>query len=159
MNRARCLALVPAVFVLLLGTSAPGQEDPSGDEAMKLSRQQIERYVAAINAHDAAAAAAEFAPDGDSVAIVGDQVLRRKGRAAIQENFARMFSESPGLKVKITPESVRMITDEVYVGEGRWEFTDSKAKGRYVAVRKKIGDQWRIVSSHLFSPQSPVGGQ
>ena len=40
MNRPQCLALVPAVLVLLLGPSALGQENPSNDEAMKVFRQE-----------------------------------------------------------------------------------------------------------------------
>ena len=158
MNRPQCLSLVPAVFVLLLGPSALGQENPSNDEAMKVFRQETERYVTAFNAHDAAAVAALHAPNAETVFIVGDQVRRQKGRAEIQEFLTQTFSQSPKLKVKLTPESARMVAHEVIVGDGIWELTDLSAtgptKGRYISVRKKMDGQWQVVSSYRFSPQS-----
>jgi ketosteroid isomerase-like protein len=158
MNRPQCLALVPAVFVLLLGPSALGQENPSNDEAMKVFRQEAERYVTAFNAHDAAALTAQHAPNVEAVLIVGDQVRRQKGRAETQEFFAQTFSQSPNLKLKLTPESARMVAHEVIVGDGIWELTGVSAtgptKGRYISVRKKMDGQWQIVSNYRFSPQS-----
>ena len=161
MNRPQCLPLVPAVFVLLLGPSAFGQENPSDDEAMKVFRQEAERYVTALNAHDAAALAAQHAPDAESVSIVGDQVQRLRGRAVIQKYFTEVFSQSPNLKLKLTPESARMVTHEVLVGDGRWELTGSSTtgptKGRYVSIRKKIDGQWQIVGGCRFQPQASPG--
>jgi uncharacterized protein (TIGR02246 family) len=111
------------------------------------------RQAAAWNAHDAAAYASLFTPDGDVVNVLG---WWWRGRAEIQSKltdaFAWVFRDS---RLTITEVHTRFVDRATAIVHARWTMDGAKAppgapapprEGIQLQVLRKANGQWLIAS-------------
>ena len=122
-----------AVFILLILTSgvslSRGQETdssrPNGKEPTQ-SRElsgdlaaihaESQTFVAAFNKGDAKAVAALWTEDGEYIDDTGRSFV---GREAIEEGYAEFFAGNPNAKIQITIDSLRLLSDDTAIEDGR----------------------------------------
>lgn len=121
----------------------------SGDEAGV--REAVQKYVNARDLADPAAIEALFTPDADQLVSTGEW---RKGRAALVKGTTAA-SKNEG-KRTITVESVRFVTPEVALAEGRYEvasLTGGEPRKMWTSlVLKREGTVWRIAAIRNMLP-------
>jgi uncharacterized protein (TIGR02246 family) len=117
---------------------------------------ETQAFVKAMNAGDAAAAASFYTDDGVRVGGFGDM---QHGRDEIEAAYIRLLNETmAGAQLNQEPGTVRMLTPELAVWQGRLEIvipgTEGPIRGHVVQVMKKVGDRWLILEAHpkLFPP-------
>jgi len=146
---------LPAAAALLLttglGQSAPAQDvaAPSALEAAMI--RASEETIKAFDAGDAAALGGMFLETGELVDEAGNV---HTGRAAIAKLFTEFFTRFPKSTLEMAVESARPIGDTLAVEEGQRRITTAAgelAQVRYVAVRSKQADRWRIASYREFA--------
>lgn len=120
---------------------------PAEEKSHRADRDAIEAaskaFVAAFNAHDAAAVAAAWTVDGAYVDETGETY---EGREAIEKEYADFFAANPGVKLRLFVDSIRLLSDDAAMEDGR-AFVDSPdgaspAFGKYVAVHVKTDGKW-----------------
>jgi uncharacterized protein (TIGR02246 family) len=147
-----------ALLVLALTASAIAQEQPAESADAAAIRQQAEAYVTAYNAHDAAAVAACWTEN--AVYVHPDTGERITGRDEIQKMFAENFAADPAVKVEVTIDEIRLVSDSVAVEDGRARLISGEdtepAETTYTAVHVKKDDKWLIDSvRETVVPQEP----
>lgn len=134
-------------------TKTPAADDKADkDEA---DRQAIirsaEKFQEAYNARDAKAVAELFALRAEFTDEDGNLI---QGRAAIEQDFAEMFSEHPKCKIEVEVESIRVLTPHLALEEGlvrgQPEPDADPNVSRYVAVHVKVDGEWKIASVSDF---------
>jgi uncharacterized protein (TIGR02246 family) len=113
--------------------------------------RESETTVKAFNAGDAAALGGMFLETGELVDEAGNV---HTGKAAITELFTGFFGKFPKATLEMLVDSARPVGDTLAVEEGQRRITTAEgelAQVRYVAVRSKQGDQWRIASYREFA--------
>lgn len=117
---------------------------------------ETQAFAEAMNAGDAAAAAAFYTEDGVRVGAFGDA---QHGRAEIEAAYNRLLHETmAGAQLNQERGTVRMLTSEVAVWQGRLEIVipgrEEPIKGHVVQVMKRVGDRWLIMEGHpkIFPP-------
>ena len=145
------------VRVILLAVVAlnalPAQT--SGDEAAV--KAVIARYVDAREKRDAAAIEALFTKDVDQLVSSGEW---RKGRDAVVRGTLAS-SESNGGHRTITVESVRFVSADVALADGRYEISgmaggqSRRMWSTFVITRGPDG--WRISAIRNMLPAPPAG--
>ena len=148
-KRSMLLPILSAFVGALLGWGGLGgvakaaDPDPRQTEITKTA----EAFVQAFQAGDAKAVAAFWMPDGDLVDIEG-RIL--KGRQAIEDDFADLFKQNKGLKVRIEVASVRFLTADVAVEDGTTSVlaTDGTPpnRARYTNVLVKKDGKWLLAN-------------
>jgi len=83
-------------------------------------------FTKAFNAGDATAAAATFAEDA---LIVDEQGERTEGRAALRDQLASAFADSPGSTIVIKADALRFLGPDTALEEGRTTITPVGAGG------------------------------
>jgi uncharacterized protein (TIGR02246 family) len=138
---------------LLAATNAtsPAQE-PSADEIGV--RQVVQGYVNAREASDPKAIEPLFTPDADQ--LVSDGTWR-KGRNVLVKGMLESSRKNPA-KRSITIESVRFVTADVALADGRY-IQKGQAGGKdremWTAITLKRGvDGWRIAAIRNMLPAS-----
>src|SRR6185312_8932980 len=124
-------------------------------------RDVVKKYVDARQHMDAAAVQSLFTADADQLVSSGEW---RKGRAAIVRG-TMASSERTGGKRSIEIESVRFLTPEVAIADGRYELSGlAGGKTRrmwttFVIVNSPTG--WRIaaIRNMLPAPPAPSAGR
>jgi uncharacterized protein (TIGR02246 family) len=117
----------------------------------------VARYVDAREKRDAAAIAALFTADADQLVSSGEW---RKGREAVVKGTLAS-SEASGGRRTIEVETVRFLTPDVAVADGRYEIagTNGAATRRmwstFLITRTKDG--WRIAAIRNMLPAPPAG--
>lgn len=115
-------------------------------------RESAARFVAAYNRHDAKAAAAGFTSTADFVTEDGTAI---HGQEAIERHFAAVFTALPKVSLELHVESMRLVTSNVAVEEGRVEFVPQPGaapqRSRYLAVHLNQEGQWRLALTRDFS--------
>jgi len=128
---------------------------PSDDEML---RTLISDFAAAWARNDAAAVAALFAEDGDSLTASGHS----QGRSAVEETYRQSF-EGPfkGTSIAVEMTSVRFLEPDVALADGTYEITGLKglegedlppSKGLWTGVDVKTDEGWRIGCSRPMIP-------
>lgn len=115
----------------------------SDDQAIRAAGQA---YAKAYNAGDAKALAALFTADAEYTDEFGNVF---KGRAEIEKLFAGIFASSPGAKLEIEPESIRMLGNNVALENGVARATPAHGNPsmtNYSAVQVKQEGHWLIAS-------------
>jgi uncharacterized protein (TIGR02246 family) len=124
---------------------ADGQQPPeiSADEAA--IRANVEAFVKAYNAGDAAAAAALFLPEGQ---IIGEEGEIVEGREAITERFAAAFEEDPEMAIDVFVASIRFIGSELALEVGSTAITTAPGETpvyeRYTVLHVKRDGKWSM---------------
>ena len=109
-----------------------------------------------FNGANTKALAARFTEDAEVIEADG---LRYEGRTLIEERLAETFAASPGAKMAIEVESIRLLSPDVAKEEGRTIVTPAKGgpatHRRYTALLVKRDGNW-LLSSVREEPD-PIG--
>jgi uncharacterized protein (TIGR02246 family) len=149
MNRRRFFT---ATSCLVATSTTASAEAPSADEAAV--RLVVQRYVDAREASDPKAIEPLFTPDADQ--LVSDGTWRR-GRDELVRGMLESSRKNPARR-SITVESVRMLTTEVALADGRY-IQKAQAGGKdremWTSITLKRGaDGWRIAAIRNMLPAS-----
>jgi uncharacterized protein (TIGR02246 family) len=146
MNLTRLAAALP---LATLATVAAAQTPTAEESAV---RAVVQRYVDAREAKDASAIASLFTADADQ--LVSDGTWR-KGRDALVRGMLESSRRNPARRT-ITVESVRFLTPEVAVVDGRYvQKAEAGGKDRvmWTTITLKRGpDGWRIAAIRNMLP-------
>jgi uncharacterized protein (TIGR02246 family) len=134
------------------GYAAAAQERPDDETAV---RQVVQRYVDAREASDPSAIEVLFTPDADQ--LVSDGTWR-KGRAELVKGMLASSRKNPARRT-ITVESVRLLTADVALADGRYvqkAQPGGKDRVMWTAITLKRGpDGWRIAAIRNMLPAAP----
>jgi uncharacterized protein (TIGR02246 family) len=149
--RAQLLILCCISFAApLIGQTRSG----SNDEAA--IRQVVARYVDAREKIDPRAVEELFTSDADQLVSSGEW---RKGRDAVVSG-TMASSRNSGGKRSITVESVRMLSSDVAIADGRYELTGlagGATRSMWTTlIMKRSGKQWRIAAIRNMLPAPPA---
>jgi uncharacterized protein (TIGR02246 family) len=143
------------LFLLAAAVVSALPAQTSNDEAAV--KAVVARYVEAREKRDAAGVAAVFTPDADQLVSSGEW---RKGREAVVKGTLAS-SESTGGRRTITVESVRFVSADVALADGRYEISgmasgpDRRMWSTFVMKRGAEG--WRISAIRNMLPAPPAG--
>jgi uncharacterized protein (TIGR02246 family) len=149
------LVCIVSIALLLAQDSARGKdEDRSKDDAA--IREVVSKYVDARERVDPKAVEELFTSDADQLVSSGEW---RKGRDAVVRG-AMASSNSTGGKRTITVESVRMLTPDVAIADGRYELTGlagGATRSMWTTlVLKRTEKGWRISAIRNMLPAAPA---
>ncbi len=117
---------------------------PSDDEKAILAADDA--FVAAYNKGDSKALATHFTEDAEVEEAEGD---RFQGRDAIGRRFAETFAASPGVKIAIDIDAIRLLNSDAAKESGRTLITTAKGPPMarpYTALLVKRDGRWLISS-------------
>jgi len=149
-------------LLLLACAACPGQTPPpatvplAGETAIK---DVVARYVDARSRKDAKATEALFTADADQLVSSGEW---RKGRDAVVRG-TMASSEASGGKRTITVETVRFLTPDAALADGRYEIAGlagappRRMWSTFLIVRTPQG--WRIAAIRNMLPAPPAPPQ
>ena len=162
MNRVLMVSVAITMTGVLFGPAAAQQRQGQANREAEIKEldQELERYVAAFNNHDADALAQQWARRGDIITSSGKKI---EGRDAIRAFYAEKFEQNKDIRANVALESRR------FMGGGRWVLEDGTfeflhatgsgvpAKGRFVAILNKPRqgdrrDMWVLVSLRTMVP-------
>jgi uncharacterized protein (TIGR02246 family) len=127
------------------GSSPAGAADSNPQEAA--ITKTAEAFVEAFQKGDAKAVASFWTPDGDYVDPSG-RVL--SGRPAIEKDFADLFAENQGLKLRIEVASLKFPTPDTAVEDGITAVLapdgTAPSRARYSNFLVKKDGQWLLAS-------------
>lgn len=142
---------------VLLSVLSPNQTRTRGSDDAAI-RAVVAKYVDARERIDAKAVEELFTSDADQLVSSGEW---RKGRDAVVSG-TMASSRNSGGKRSIVVESVRMVTPDVAIADGRYELTGlagGAARSMWTTlVLKRTGNVWRIsaIRNMLPAPPAPI---
>ena len=143
---------------LLLASSPPARAtspETAGEENSLMNNAKA--FVEAFAKGDAKAVAAFWAENGDYVDLSG---RRLQGRPAIEDAFKDFFAKNKGLKLRIDVNSVRFVTPDTAIEDGRTSVTSPDGgppnQARYTNVHVKKNGQW-VLQSVRETPYTAPG--
>ena len=117
------------------------------EEDLEEIRATAKKFVTAFNAGDAEGIAALWAENAD---YRDDTGLYFHGRDEIKQAYADVFAVTPGQKLDILVESVRLITPDLAVEDGVANVSPPPpgppGAGRYAATHVRLGGKWLLAS-------------
>ncbi|EAQ79217.1 hypothetical protein DSM3645_26379 [Blastopirellula marina DSM 3645] len=144
-----------ALLVCLLSPiSVFGAEDAAkqvvaSDQSEELAaiREQSKAFETAFNQADSAALAALWTADGQ---FVDDSGRSFTGRKEIGAGYADLFAKHPDAKIQITIDSLRLLSDDAALEEGRAlvgpKLAGAAGYSTYTAVHVKVDGKWLMAS-------------
>jgi len=144
--------LIRSIFPLALASAigcgnSPVRAAESNSQEEAAITKTAEAFVDAFQKGDAKAVAAFWTPDGDYVDLAG-RVLN--GRPAIEKDFANLFDENKGLKLRIEIASLKFPTPDTAVEDGTTAVLapdgTAPSRARYSNFFVKKGGQWLLAS-------------
>ena len=141
--------------VLLAAAAAlSGQTPQAGDEAA--IRDLVKQYVDAREKIDPQAVEKLFTPDADQLVSSGEW---RKGRPEVVKGSIASSRGSGGHRT-ITVESIRFLSSDVAVVDGRYELSglagNSTRSMWATLLMKKTSQGWKISAIRNMLPAAPV---
>jgi uncharacterized protein (TIGR02246 family) len=141
-------------FIVLFFLFAPWLTPASNDDAA--IRAVVQKYVDARERIDPQAVEQLFTADADQLVSSGEW---RKGRAAVVKGTMASSTSTSG-KRTITVESVRFLSSDVAIADGRYELTGlagGATRSMWTTlVLKKTGKEWRITAIRNMLPAAPA---
>jgi len=138
---------------LFAQASLAADPDPRQAEITKTA----EAFIEAFHNADAKAVAAMWTPDGDFVDLHGRSL---RGRAAIEKDFAEMFTENKGVKLRIDVASVRFLDADTAIEDGTTSLLppdgSTPNRARYTNVLVKKDGKWLLASVREFPYEPPT---
>ncbi len=138
----RYLAILGTLGVLITGGNACSGQSPTDRAAIEKAGED---YVAAFNRREAKKLAALWSPEGVYVSrSSGEQIT---GRAALEEEFAAIFSQEVVPQLKVATESIDFVSPNVAVERGTATVVDPEGTAsdtRYRVVYVRRDGQWLI---------------
>lgn len=147
-------------ILFLIASIAPWftQKSASGNDEAAI-RAVVGKYVEARERIDPQAVEQLFTSDADQLVSSGEW---RKGREAVVRG-TMASSGNTGGKRTITVESVRFITPEVAIADGRYELTGlagGATRSMWTTlVLKRTGKDWRITAIRNMLPAASAPGK
>jgi uncharacterized protein (TIGR02246 family) len=115
-------------------------------------REVVKRYVEAREQREPKAVAALFDSSADQLVSTGEW---RKGRDELVRGMLASSGQNSG-KRTINVESVRFITPEVAIVDGRYEIAGPESRKMWTTfVMKHSTDGWRIEAIRNMLPSGP----
>ena len=149
-----CLAQKPAANAPAKAVAAPDEQTAKEVAAI---RATSEAFVAAFNKGDAKAIAGMWTENGEYVDDAGQRV---EGRAAIEKIYTEIFAASPGAKIEIAVDSIRLLSPTAAIEDGRANMEPKPAgvvgSGQYTATHVKVGGTWLMASVRDAWIQTPA---
>jgi uncharacterized protein (TIGR02246 family) len=143
----------PSAVRLASGAAANLERDQT--EAIRRSSRE---FVEAFNKGNAKAIAALWTEDGD---YIDESGRRLAGRDAIEKEYARFFKENPETKIRIVIDSLRLLSDDAAIEDGRAMLdpapAGAPASSKYTAVHVRSDSQWlmsTVRDSRIEAPSS-----
>jgi uncharacterized protein (TIGR02246 family) len=134
-------AMTPAQQTVAQQPSVATTDD---EAAIRASALEYEKNYAAGNAK---ALANAFLSDGEIVDPSGRTI---KGREAIEQEFAEIFDQQAGAKVKVKIDSIKFLSPDVAIETGTEQATSksapSSAAVKYTAVHVKRDGKWLLAN-------------
>jgi len=152
---ARRFLAVAAMFVVvsLVLRTAPGSATTPADAPI---REIVQKYMDARDHQDARALESLFTTDADQLVSSGEW---RKGRDAVV-NGTLASSRNTGGQRTITVESVRFLSNDVALADGRYELTGlaggESRKMWTTLLAFHTPEGWRIAAIRNMLPAPPV---
>ena len=151
--RSRFPLLFAAVLFVLLLTRQTAAH-PGSDQAF--IREIVQKYMDARDHQDAQALEALFSADADQLVSAGEW---RRGRDAVVRGTLASSRDTGGRRT-ITIESVRFLSKDVAVADGRYELTglaggESRKMWTTLLVAR-TPDGWRITAIRNMLPAPPA---
>jgi uncharacterized protein (TIGR02246 family) len=116
-------------------------------------REVVARYVDARDRKDAKATEALFTSDADQLVSNGEW---RRGRDEVVRG-TMASSESSGGKRTITVETVRFLSADVALADGRYEIAGPQPRRMWTSLlMKRTADGWRIAAIRNMLPAAPA---
>lgn len=144
------ILVILCVSLAMFTSDQTGPTKPNKEEAA--IREVVARYVEAREKIDPAAIEELFTSDADQLVSSGEW---RKGRAAVVAGTTASSRNSGG-KRTITVESVKMLSSDVAIADGRYELTgQTSGTNRSMwttLVFKKVEGRWRISAIRNMLP-------
>ncbi len=141
-------AAIGLLFALGALTQTPGKDETA-------IREIVGQYVAARERIDPKAVEELFTADADQLVSSGEW---RRGRDAVVRG-TMASSRNTGGKRTITVESIRFVTPEVAIADGRYELTGlAEGANRSMwatLVLKRTAKGWRITAIRNMLPAAP----
>jgi uncharacterized protein (TIGR02246 family) len=149
--RLSCLLTISALLLLSASTSAGTAQAADQTAAEDGIRAAAAKYIAALAAGDSQTMLSMWAEGGDVVDPVGrsrpaTEVVPQQAAAQVE---AAANGHPNGPTPKILDNSIRLITDNVAIEDGRVEATGTNGtsrQGRFTAIWVKESDQWKLAS-------------
>ena len=142
-----------ALFLLLAPWLTPITAVGNEEAAI---RAVVQKYVEARERIDPKAVEQLFTADADQLVSSGEW---RKGREAVVKG-TMASSTSSGGKRTITVESVRFVSSDVAIADGRYELTGlagGVTRSMWTTfVLKRSGKEWRITAIRNMLPAAPA---
>ncbi len=147
----------PAATKAAQAKAAAASQQPAGDSAAEAAiRESAEKFVTIYNAHDAKGVSELFSPKAEFTDEAGNLI---KGREAIQDDFAKMFTDNPECRIGLEISSIRILTPHIAIEEGevRGQAAPDQPENvsNYVAVHVKLEDRWQIASVSDYEAEAP----
>ncbi len=143
--------------IVLVATLLAQDNTGRADEAA--IRDVVSKYVDAREKIDPKAVEQLFTSDADQLVSSGEW---RRGREAVVRG-TMASSSSTGGKRTITVESVRLVTPDVAIADGRYQLTglagDATRNMWTTLVLKKTEKGWRISAIRNMLPAAPAPGR
>lgn len=151
---------IQVVILFLFAVLTPWFEQAksaANDEAAV--RAVVSKYVDARERIDPKAVEPLFTEDADQLVSSGEW---RKGRPAVVKGTMASSSNTGG-KRTITVESVRFVTADVAIADGRYELTGlagGTSRSMWTTIiLKRSGKEWRITAIRNMLPAAPAPGK
>jgi uncharacterized protein (TIGR02246 family) len=146
----KCLA------VMVLATPVFGQSPADGSSDHAAVRKIVQRYMDAREQQDPGTIEALFTTDADQLVSSGEW---RKGRSEVVQGTLAS-SQRTGGKRTVAVESVRFLSAEVALVDGRYELTglaggESRRMWTTLVLTRGPGG-WRIAAIRNMLPAAPV---
>jgi uncharacterized protein (TIGR02246 family) len=143
------------LFLILSSASWFAPQSANGNDEAAI-REVVSKYVDARERIDPKAVEQLFTSDADQLVSSGEW---RKGRDAVVRG-TMASSTNTGGKRTITVESVRFISSDVAIADGRYELTGlagGTSRSMWTTiVLKRTGKEWRITAIRNMLPAPPA---
>lgn len=116
-------------------------------------RGLVQKYLDAREKRDPKAVEALFTSEVDQLVSSGEW---RRGRDAVVKGTLAS-SEATGGKRTITVETIRFLTKDTVIADGRYEINDRKMWSTFLMVRTPEG--WKIGAIRNMLPAAPAGNR
>ena len=154
----RFSAVILCSLALAVVGSAQTKSDKRGKDEAAI-REVVVKYVDARERIDPKATEDLFTADADQLVSSGEW---RKGRQAVVSG-SMASSRNSGGKRTITVESVRFVSNDVAIADGRYELAGQAGNaGRSMwttLVLKREGKRWRITAIRNMLPAAPAANR
>src|SRR5262245_39003184 len=146
-----------AALALLCTLPLASAQQPPADE-LAVIRQSSRAFVEAFDKGDAKAVALLWTEDGD---FTDDGGRVFSGRAAIEKEYAAFFAAHPGVKLKLTIDSLKRVSPDTVIEDGRAALDHAPAGppavSTYMAVHVRNGSACLMSTVRDTRIETPSG--